>query len=233
MLNIKKTFLNISSLIREAYKQALWTLPRSGKVRQYLKTHNTAKLHLGAGPNILEGWLNTDLSPQHPDIIFLDVTQPFPFKDGVFDYIFNEHLIEHATHTEGAVMLRECYRVLKPGGKIRVFTPDFDIVLNLRASEKKELQKQYIKWHVDNCLPGLNVYKDIFVINNAFYGFGHKFLYDYETLQNSLKTAGFVDITQYPPGESGDASLKGIDFRAKDEMLKFTGLILEAKRPAV
>jgi len=214
----------------QLYQQILWLILRSRGIRSYLKTHEIPKLHLGAGPNKLEGWFNTDLTPRNHGIYFLDVTKRFPFEDSTFHYIHNEHLIEHLTYNGALRMLGECYRVLKPGGKIRISTPDIDTVLKLRTPEKSELQLKYIKWHMDHCLPEIGVYKDIFVINSAFNNFGHRFLYDYETLQNSFKEVGYINISQCRPGESSDENLCGIDFRARDEMTSFTNLILEGTR---
>ena len=37
--------------------------------------------------NVMEGWLNTSLRARSPGIVFLDVTEPFPFDDGVFERI--------------------------------------------------------------------------------------------------------------------------------------------------
>ena len=201
-------------------------------INSYLRSHNIRKLQLGAGETILNGWLNTDLHPYIEGLIFLDVTQKFPFKEKTFDYILSEHLIEHLTYLGGLRMLEECFRVLRPGGKIRIATPDLDIILGLRNSRKTELQQRYIKYHMDHYLPDIGIDTDIFVINNAFRGFGHRFIYDHATLYKSLVKTGFIDITRHAPGESNDEMLRGIDCHAKDEMLSFTGLVLEAKRPA-
>ena len=213
------------------YRQKLWSISQSKRIKLYLKKHEIHKLHLGAGPNLLEGWFNTDLAPRNRNVCFVDVTKQLPFEDNTFDYIVAEHLIEHLTHQDGLRMLKECYRVLNPAGKIRIGTPDIDTVMQLRRPEKSELQLNYIKWHVDGCLPEIGIYRDIFVINSAFSNFGHRFLYDYETLHESLKEAGYVNIVRCKPGESVDKNLCGVDCRAMDEMTSFTNLIIEGTRP--
>jgi predicted SAM-dependent methyltransferase len=55
--------------------------------------------------------------------VFLDATTPFPFDCGTFDYIYCEHMIEHISWQKGQTMLRECHRVLKPRGVMRIATP--------------------------------------------------------------------------------------------------------------
>jgi len=205
-------------------------LTRRRGLNAYLAAHRTRKLHLGAGPNIINGWFNTDVELRGKDVYFLDVSKRFPIEDQTFDYILSEHLIEHFTYQDGLCILKECYRVLKPGGTIRIATPDIDKIIGLRSRDKNELQTRYIKWHIDNFSPGINGNHDIFVINNAFNAFGHKFLYDELTLRNSLEEAGFLNIIRCSPGESDDLNLRKVDFRAKDEMLSFSHLILEGKK---
>ena len=82
------------------------------------------KLNLGCGGNVLDGWINSDVNPISSDVIHLNVGNEFPFNDNEFDYIFSEHMIEHKPYEVGSSSLKECYRVLKPRGVVRVSTPD-------------------------------------------------------------------------------------------------------------
>jgi predicted SAM-dependent methyltransferase len=65
-------------------------------------------------------------------------------------------------------MLRECFRVLKRGGRIRVATPDLCVLLGLYLKEKTDLQRHYINWAIVNFMPEIETCKDVFVINNFF-----------------------------------------------------------------
>jgi ubiquinone/menaquinone biosynthesis C-methylase UbiE len=58
------------------------------------------------------------------DAIIVDVTRRSPFVDNTFDFIYSEHMIEHIPYVGGRAMLEESYRVLKPGGTLRIATPD-------------------------------------------------------------------------------------------------------------
>ena len=217
------------------YRRAVWYLIRSRVVARYLKSHQIRKLEIGAWPNIREGWLHTDAYPTSRRIVFLDAKRPFPFEDGTFDYIFSEHQIEHLTYKEGLFMLGECYRVLKPGGKIRVATPDLETLVGLYAAEKSDLQQRYIRWITDKFLPEIGVYRESFVINNAFRNWWHQFIYDRATLQSAMEEIGFTDVTRYTPGESDDEGLRGIESHGKsagnEDMNCFETMVLEAKRP--
>lgn len=48
----------------------------------------------------------------------------FPSPDNYFDIVFSKSTIEHVYNTDN--FLSECYRVLKPNGKIIILTPDWE-----------------------------------------------------------------------------------------------------------
>src|SRR6185369_8218421 len=62
-------------------------------VEAYLRKNEIRKLHIGASNNFLEGWLNTDIVPVQPGVIYLDATRRFPFGEATFDYVMAEHMI--------------------------------------------------------------------------------------------------------------------------------------------
>ena len=99
-------------------------------IERYLSAHPVAKLHIGCGGNQLAGWLNTELCPRG-DEVFLDATRPFPFDDHTFALIYSEHMIEHIPYGSAAHMVRECFRVLEPGGTIRLVTPNLAFLRSL------------------------------------------------------------------------------------------------------
>jgi len=216
-------------------RRVTWCLVRSRAIESYLRSYQIRKLQIGAGPNIMKGWLNTDVYPTSPEVVFLDATKPFPFLDCIFDYVFSEHLIEHLTYDEGLFMLRESYRVLKPGCRIRIATISLEALLSLYKAGKSGLQQKYIKWFIDRYLPEIGEYRESFVINSVFREFGHQFLYDRPTLQSVMEEAGFIDFNSYTPGESADESLRGIESHGKvvgnEEMNQFETMVMEAKRP--
>ena len=205
------------------------------QVNSYFQSHQSPKLQIGSGVNVLSGWLNTDFSLQSPETVFLDATKQFNFNDSTFECVFSEHQIEQLTYENGTIMLRECYRVLKPGGFIRIATTSLDDLIGLYNSRRRELQEQYIKWILDKWLPGFGIYKPCFVLNNAFHNWEHKFLYDQATLEESLKKVGFVEIDKYFSGESNNPELRGIESHGSvmgnEDMTRFETLILEARRP--
>src|SRR5579863_357329 len=109
----------------------------------YLRSHPNRKLQIGAGSANYPDWLNTDIAP-YPEDIYMDATRHFPLPDGSFQYIFAEHVIEHLTYEQGLAMLRECHRVLAPGGKIRLATPNLLKYFALFREPATEEAQRYI-----------------------------------------------------------------------------------------
>jgi len=212
-------------------------LIRSKAIEDYLKHHQVRKLQLGTGQNLLEDWLNTDVNPDpSPDlggIVFLDAKKPFPIEDGTFDYVFLEHVIEHVQFNEGLSLLRECHRILKPDGRIRIATPDLETLIQLHTTQKTDIQKRYVNWIVDKFLPEVGIYSECFVINNAFRNWRHQFIYDHATLQLAMERTGFVNVISYRPGESDDENLRGIESHGKaigdEDLNRFETMVLEAR----
>ena len=117
-------------------------------MRHYLRRTRSPKLHLGAAGAGLPGWLNTDLYPERWPTVRLNATRPFPLPAGVFDYVFSEHMIEHLPLDGARCMLSECFRVLKPGGHLRLATPDLARVIGLYVASESAPQAQYLRWAV-------------------------------------------------------------------------------------
>lgn len=216
-------------------RRAAYSLVRAKKIRNYFATHEVHKLHIGSGPNILLGWLNTDISIRTHTVISLDARKKFSFDDCTFDCVFSEHQFEQLSHLDGLKMLQECNRVLKPGGKIRIATPSLETLIGLNNPSKSDLQEKYVHWYIDQFLPDAGSYRDSFVINSALRNWGHTFLYDRPTLESSLLQAGFIDFTWHAPGESESEFLRGIECHGiavgNEEMNRFETMVIEAYRP--
>jgi predicted SAM-dependent methyltransferase len=168
-------------------------------------------------------------------MIFLDATVDFPFGRAVFDYVYSEHLIEHLPYNDGKFMLRECHRVLRPGGKIRIATPDLRKLVGLLFDEAGR-GPEYVRWITEKFLPHVRTRAPSIVVNNAFYNWGHRFLYDFATLKAMLEEAGFADVAMFGSGESNDDNLRGLERHGEmvgnPEMARFETMVLQARRPA-
>ena len=202
-------------------------------VGAYLASHPVARLNVGAGGALLDAWLNVDRDPV-PGATYLDVTRPFPLPDAAFHRVLVEHVIEHVTLEAGRRMLRECARVLVPGGRIRVSTPDLERIAALRTHGADPAAHRYVAWAAQAFCSDQRGNPAALVVNNAFRGWGHAFLYDEETLRTALTDAGFVDVARLPYAQTQDEYLAGAEGAGIDDhgraMRAFETLALEARR---
>lgn len=229
----------VESVYRSIYKtvrcsrRMVFQLDRT-LAHEHLAQPTAKKLHLGCGNHIIEGWLNCDYLPYSEQVMRLDVTERFPFPDGTFDYAFSEHMIEHIPYPAGQHMLDESFRVLKPGGKIRITTPDLAFLFGLYQNDKTDLQKAYIQWTAtDN--PAVPFALDTFVINNFVRAWGHQFIYDEKVLRGALERAGFQNITRCNLNESSAEVFRDLENESKEPpgFLKLESVALEGTKKAM
>jgi predicted SAM-dependent methyltransferase len=199
-------------------------------IERYLAQHEIRKLHLGCGFHLMEGWLNSDYFPKESNVIHIDATGVYPFPDGTFDYAYSEHMIEHVPYPAGHSMLKESWRVLKDGGKMRLSTPNLAFLIALYESERSELQEEYIRRSSQDCRAALPC--DTFVINNFVRAWRHQFIYDEKVLRFSMEQAGFVEITKVALNESEDPALRNLEneHRSPPGFIRLESLLLEGTK---
>jgi len=193
----------------------------------YLNKTTEPKLQIGGGWRRLDGWLNTDIE-LIPDVMRMDATEPFPFQDKTFQYIYTEHMIEHLPYQKGTRMLRECYRVLRDGGMIRVITPDLAAIVGLYRCELSFDQQEYLQWFCHTFVQ--EAPRDpVSAINAMFRQWGHQFIYDEKTLTDSMRVAGFRSVNRCALGESLHVSLKNMENQQRypEGLLNFESVALE------
>jgi predicted SAM-dependent methyltransferase len=210
-------------------------MARTKRIDAYLRTHEIRKLQLGTGGNVHDGWLNTDVHDfrRTNEVVFMDAREPFPLPDESFDVVFSEHMLEHLTYADGQRCLRECRRVLRPGGRIRVATPSLERLIRLYDGDLDERQRRYLSWSVESFVADADAPLPGFVLNNFLRDWGHEFVYDPQTLRHALETAGFVDVEEVPIGESNDVRLAGLErhLSSDPEFNELETMVFEARRP--
>ena len=186
----------------------------------YLKSKKIRCLQIGAGENELKEWFNTDFLPRK-NIAFLDVTKKFKIPAESFDYVFSEHHIEHIHYKEANFMLQELYHILKKGGVLRICTPDLSKYLKTYFSTDnqkdwyvEDIMNNWIKkgfHNAKNFVPNNGLENITFFINDIFYNYEHKFIYDEITLIDLLKATGFRKAYACKPSISVHEPLNGIE----------------------
>ena len=176
-------------------------------------------LHLGCGKVKFNDWINIDLGKSGGVADFVwDLTHGIPFDDSSCQLIYCEHLLEHFAVEQGVSLLRECWRVLKTEGILRVAMPSLDVLIE--KSERGDWHRQdWLSW------PEYRFVKTrAEMLNMAFREWGHKWLYDREELHRRLSEAGFTKIKDVEWGRSDSLKLRNRESR-RDSLL-----ICEAKK---
>lgn len=92
-------------------------------------------LNLGCGSFVHEDWTNVDFVSYDKRVLAHNLLLGIPFKGNSFDAVYHSHVLEHFPKNQALPFLKECYRVLKPGGWLRVVVPDLE-----------KLCREYLKW---------------------------------------------------------------------------------------
>jgi len=202
-----------------------------------------AKLNLGCGRNLIEGWINVDNSPsavlaklpllhtiaqrlqsgqadskQAPppwsnDIIFHDVTRGLPYSTRSIEKIYSSHMLEHLGREEGEAVIRECFRVLKAGGIMRLVVPDL-VFHTRRYLERVAQTGDTDRGPHDDFLH--NIYGAY--LNRRRKGAYHRYMYDRPTLCTLLRGAGFRQLVQQTYQVSLDSELAQLDSRPHESL---------------
>jgi predicted SAM-dependent methyltransferase len=208
---------NLRRAIREV--QAEWQtarLHRASVKRAQRLDLRRARLNLGSGKHPKTGWINIDLGDPSADLR-LDLREPLPFPNDTVSWIYSEHFFEHLNYasvgdpmawtleregdpSEALSFLRECHRVLLPGGVIDLVVPDAEMIISEYASRQTQPFPLHGWWGPTWCDTPMHI------VNYVFrQGCQHKYAYDCETLVCALQRTGFVNITRRPFDPSMDA----------------------------
>jgi SAM-dependent methyltransferase len=190
-------------LLHQRYKDiAYWgiskaTLPNY-LLRRYLlrggANGGARHLHLGCGTKYLPGFINVDGNLFNKIDLWLDVRNGLPFPTQSVDSIYSTHMFEHFYADELSGLLGECFRVLKPGGGIRLVVP------NLESAIQAYSQNQG-SWFYDSFPRHFESLGGRFS-NFVFCDGQHRTAFDLTYLDEVLRLAGFREIEKSREGKS-------------------------------
>ena len=137
-------------------------------------------LHIGCGERYIPGFIHIDVR-KLPHVDYVSSADKLDmFENNSVDLIYNCHVLEHFKRNDIEVVVKEWYRVLKPGGILRTAVPDFE-----------KLVEVYLK------------YKDLNLIIGPLYGRQdysenfHYTVFDFNTLKALLLRVGFGKVYRY------------------------------------
>ncbi len=115
----------------------------TGKPSQRPAASAPLRLHIG-GWEVREGWKILNIQPR-PGVDFvgncLDLSQ---FADGSVSEIYASHVYEHLDHnSEVKLAFAEAFRVLKPGGLIRIGVPDLEVLCRVILDKKLSIDNRF------------------------------------------------------------------------------------------
>ncbi|NTV03540.1 glycosyltransferase, partial [bacterium] len=174
-------------------------------------------VNVGCGDQPLPGFVNLDLDRDAD--LKLDVRRGLPFADGTVDGIHSEHFVEHLTQGELLAFLRECRRALRPGGVVRVATPDLAEIVRCYLDpdwhERCGLKDYGYDWLANPCE----------MLNVCLRDWGHKHVVDAAELKRLARLAGLAEPVACATGESNWPYFQGVETRLGRH------LVMEFRRP--
>lgn len=192
----------------------------SRRLKRLAASSDPVRLHLGCGPRLLPGWINVDFVVGVN--VLLDLRRPLPLPNDSVDCIFSEDFLEHLTLKAGRALLGECARVLKPGGTLRLATPDLARLVQTYLERSEARLEQSRKM-----FPNHSTFAQMF--NTGMRAWGHQFVYDEETLRSVLEPLGFR-VTREQFSQSTHPDLRGLDLRDANAWAQ--SMYIEAEMPS-
>jgi predicted SAM-dependent methyltransferase len=166
----------------------------------YQKIKNKVLLNVGCGPFPKLDFINLDYFWNPQIEICWDIAKKlYPLSDNSLEGIYTEHCLEHIPYQKCADNIKEYYRLLKPGGVVRIIVPDGEIYCDLY--EKRKTDPSVILPYGEKEETGM------ISINRIFRIHGHLFIYDFETLSLLLQKAGFTQIMKQKFSQGHDKRL--------------------------
>lgn len=93
-------------------------------------------INLGCGENTMQGWINIDYQWNPKLEICWDITRVLPIPSNAFSGVFSEHCLEHFSRDQALQILNETFRILSPGGVVRIAVPDVETYIDAYNADR-------------------------------------------------------------------------------------------------
>jgi predicted SAM-dependent methyltransferase len=206
-------------LLHQRYKDiGFWAISKATLPNYYLRkilyslapASGPRHLHLGCGTNYLSGFLNIDGNPFNKLDLWLDLRSGLPFPSNCVDSIYSTHVFEHFYPDDLQPLLRDCVRVLRPGGGIRLIVPNLTNAIVSYSQNRTAWFPDAFPRHFESLGGRFS--------NFIFCDGQHRTAFDFSYLDEVLRKAGFRDVEEsregtsrlygdsVPPFEPGDST---------------------------
>ena len=197
---------------KRTVERVSWALCRLRRNRRVpVPSGHPVLVNVGSGLVVADGWINVDSSPhalfapcpsplhraiykttsagdavpleeylrrmRRGHFVHHDAVYGLPFADASVNVVYSSHFLEHLHRVEGGRLVAEMYRVLKPEGLLRLTVPDLRSAFDLYATGRTEEALEFF-----------------FTPSSVGRREQHRYLYDFETLRQTLTACGFVKV---------------------------------------
>jgi predicted SAM-dependent methyltransferase len=159
--------------------------------------------------------------------VYANLLRRFPWGDKSVEAIYMGEILEHFTQSEGERVLRECYRVLRPSGLLRIRVPDHARFWKQYVEEYERTKQQpHAQWSLAHTRWTAMYFRDLCVRRPHIWqsmGHYHKWMYDEISLILLVEAVGFENVERRVLHQSGIPQIEEVEVREE--------LIIEATRP--
>lgn len=175
-------------------------------------------------------------------VINHNVNDGLPFENESVKNLYSSHFIEHLSYEESRKFLKESFRILSPNNTIRIVCPDVSIWIEkiyknkdkkFFSEYKKSLDEDYWENYLYNQKDYLKT--NIQIFNSMIYNWGHKWMWDFESLKIELEEVGFTNVKKCKHLEGNLYDLKNIENVLPSEKIKqrnLESIFIEASKPS-
>ena len=219
--------MKVKGLFLQAYSYVLlrYTKWNFRRLREDIVQRNVDKLHVGCGLVLLDGWLNILYEPRQEYgrvkekdgtlLLNYNLLKKWPMNDNVVNFIAGSHFIEHLDLNHGIRFLKESFRVMRPGGVIRLSCPDLEIYVRNYAEKNMDFfeNKLIREWCT---FSQAETAGEILAAKAYDSGGAHKWFYDFDSLKHILEMAGFKNIKKCRRLEGEVPALKALELPERE-----------------
>jgi predicted SAM-dependent methyltransferase len=144
---------------------------------------------------------------QHRDGVFrkvhyLNLSKALPFDNNSVKAVFSSHVLEHLHIKVTESLLEEIFRILEPGGYVRLVLPDLEYAMRLYS---KHDPRAFLEMVFENATPGLEKNQ-------------HKWMFTAEYAETLLRDAGFPIVNRKSFQETEYEPFRDLDNRPDNSL---------------